>query len=106
MLCEQVINKNPAIIGLIKDLKKRNTEEISRLIKDGQLKGVFKKNVDVILLMNTMVGNITQMMISLDYYREYHELQNIPDDQFFEQIKHKLSEHIKILIKVLLTNEA
>ena len=106
MVCEQVINKNPAIINLIYDLKKKNTEEIYKLIKDGQEKGVFKKNVDVMLLMNTLVGNITQMMISIDYYRDFHGLQSIPDDQFYEQIKQKLSDHLKVLIKVLLTNEA
>src|SRR4051812_32626018 len=39
MMCEQVINKNPVIIQLIKDSKKRNAEAISKLIKDGQAKG-------------------------------------------------------------------
>jgi len=106
MVCEQVINKTPAIINLIYDLKKKNAEEINKLIKYGQEKGVFKKNIDVLLLLNTIIGNITQMMISIDYYREFHELQAIPNDQFYEQIKQKLSEHIKVLIKVLLTNEA
>jgi AcrR family transcriptional regulator len=106
MVCEQVINKNPAIIALIYNLKKRNTEEISKLIKDGQEKGAFKKNVDAMLIMNTVIGNITQMMLSLDYYQEFHGLQAIPKDQFHEQIKQKLSDHIKVLIKALLSNEA
>ncbi|HEX8460008.1 MAG TPA: TetR/AcrR family transcriptional regulator [Segetibacter sp.] len=106
MICEQVINKNPAIIHLIYDLKKRNTEEINRLVKDGQEKGAFKKNIDVMLVLNTVIGNITQMMITMDYYREFHGLQAVPEDQFCEQIKQKLSEHIKVLIKVLISNEA
>lgn len=106
MMCEQVINKNPTIISLIHDLKKRNTESIRQLIADGQKKGVFKKNVDVLLLMNTLVGCITQMMLTKDYYKEYNELQSIPEDQFFEQIKRKLSIHIKFLFKALLSYEA
>ena len=106
MMCEQVINKNPVIIHLIHDLKKRNTEAISKLIQDGQKKGAFKKNIDVLLLMNSLIGSITQMMLTKDYYREYNELQNVPDDQFIEQMKQKLSNHIKFLFKALLSYEA
>ena len=105
MICEQVINKNPVIISLIKELKKRNSAEISKLITEGQEKGVFKKNIDVILLMNTLTGFVTQMMTSIDYYREYHELEAIPYDQFFEQFKTKLVDHTKFLFKAILSYE-
>jgi AcrR family transcriptional regulator len=106
MICEQVINKNPVIIDLIKELKKKNTEAINKLIKDGQQKGAFKKNIDVLLLMNTLIGSITQMMLTSDYYKEYNGLKNIPEDQFFEQMKQKLSNHIKFLFKALVSHEA
>jgi hypothetical protein len=56
--------------------------------------------------MNTLIGCITQMLLTLDYYKEFNELQNIPDDQFFEQMKQKLSVHIKFLFKALLSYEA
>jgi AcrR family transcriptional regulator len=106
MLCEQVINKNPVIISLIHDLKKKNAEAVNKLIKDGQQKKAFKKNVDVLLLMNTLIGSITQMLLTSDYYKEYNDLQSIPQDQFFEQVKEKLSKHIKFLFKALLSYEA
>ncbi len=106
MLCEQVINKNPVIINLIHDLKKRNVEEFTKLITDGQQKGAFKNNIDVLLLMNTLIGVVTQMMLTLDYYREYNNLKNVSDNQLYEQIKLKLTEHIKVLFKALLSYEA
>ncbi|MDQ6813489.1 MAG: hypothetical protein M3040_07135, partial [Bacteroidota bacterium] len=106
MICEQVINKNPVIINLIYDLKKKNSEAVSKLIKDGQQKQAFKNNVDVLLLINTLIGSITQMMLTSDYYKEYNNLQSIPDDQFFEQVKEKMSNHIKFLLKALLSYEA
>jgi AcrR family transcriptional regulator len=105
MMCEQVINKNPVIINLIHDLKRKNTEAISKLIRDGQEKGVFKKNVDVLLLMNSLIGTITQMMLTADYYKEYNELQNVPDDEFLDQLKQKLSNHLKFLFKAFLSYE-
>lgn len=106
MMCEQVINKNPIIINLIHDLKKRNTDSIIRIIVDGQQKEAFKKDIDVLLLMNSLIGSITQMMLTKDYYKEYYNLQNVPDDQFSEQIKQKMSTHIKFLFKALLSYEA
>jgi len=106
MICEQVINKNPTIISLITDLKKKNVEEISKIIERGQKKGEFKKNVDVILLMNTLIGCVTQMMISIEHYREYNNLQAVPQDDFTQQVKTKLGKHIKFLLKALLSYEA
>lgn len=106
MLCEQLANKNTVIISLISDLKKRNTEEFGKLIKDGQQKGAFKKDIDVLLLMNTLIGSVTQTMITLTYYREYHQLTDISDNLFYDIVRQKLSVHIKFLFKALLSYEA
>ena len=106
MTCEQVVNKNPVIIKMINDLKKRNADEIAKLIKDGQQKHAFKSNVDVLLLMNTLVGTVTQTMITMDYYREYYNLKKIPDIQFYQDIKQKLRDHVNLLFKALLSYEA
>ena len=105
MICEQVVNKNPVIIRLINDLKLRNAETITRLIKDGQKKGAFKKNIDVVLMMSTMMGTITQVMISQDYYREFHNLQALSAEQFVIHITKKLKTHIKTLFKEILVYE-
>lgn len=106
MICEQVVNKNPVIIQMINGLKLKNAEEITRLIKEGQKKGVIRKNVDVVLMMSTLIGTVTQLMISLDYYREFHNLQSLTDEQFNTQIIKKLRTHIKVLFKALLSYEA
>ncbi len=106
MMCEQVINKNPVIINLINDLKKKNLEEFNKLIKDGQQKGVFKKDVDILLLMNILIGSISQMMMTIDQYRELNGLQNVSEEQVYDQMKKKLSENTKVLFKALLSYEA
>lgn len=106
MICEQVINKNPIIIKLVTDIKKRNSELIGQLIKEGQKKGVFKKKVDILLMMSTMIGTMSQMMISQDFYREVNNLGALSEEEFELHIKKKLSKHIKNLFKAILTNEA
>jgi AcrR family transcriptional regulator len=106
MHCEQVINKNPAVINLIKEWKKKNTAIITQLIKDGQKKKAFKKKVDVVLLLSSMVGTINQMMINHEYYREINNLKNMPDNEFEELLKKNISVHIKNVFKTILINDA
>jgi len=106
MMCEQVINKNPVIIDLIYDLKKKNLEEFSKIINDGQQKGVFKKDTDALLLTNIITGTISQTMTTLNLYRELNGQVDAPDDEVYNHMKKKLSEKIKVLFKALLSYEA
>ena len=99
-------NKNPAILKAANSVKIRNAEVVNELIKDGQKKGVFKKKIDVILMMNTMVGTVSQTMMSQTYYREFNKQQDMPDKEFEVLLKRRLSIHIKTLFKAILTNEA
>ncbi|MDB5230540.1 MAG: TetR/AcrR family transcriptional regulator [Chitinophagaceae bacterium] len=107
MTCEQMMHKNDSpITELMIQMKKRNAEAVSQLLKDGQKKGVFKKNVDVLFLMMTMVGTLTQMIISKPFYKEYNNLQSLPEEKFNQQFRKKISDHIKLLFKAILIHEA
>jgi len=106
VFCEQILNKNPMVIQIVNEYKKKNIAIITELIKEGQQKKVFKNKVDVVMMMNTMVGTVAQMMVSLDYYRDIHNLLDMPDIEFEKLIKRKLSIHIKTLFKAILTYEA
>jgi len=106
LYCEQVLNKNPIIINVMNEFKKRHIAVISELLKDGQRKGLFKKKVDVVFMLNTMVGTVAQMIMSFDYYRDINNLQDMPDAEFENMIKRKLGIHIKTLFKAILTYEA
>lgn len=106
MLSEQVINKNPVIIKLVSEIKKRNAELINKLLIDGEEKGVFKKDVDVVFLMSTMVGTVMQVLINQSFYRNFNCLKKMSSKNFEEAIQQKLSIHIKNIFKALLINEA
>lgn len=105
MICEQASNKNAAIMEKVKKLKVKNAELITELIKEGQKKGVFKKKVDVILMLNTMVGTVWQTMITKDHYREFSGNQSLSEEEYEKLLKKKLILHIKALFKAILTNE-
>lgn len=106
MLGAQVTNKNPFILKAADNVKIKNAAVVSELIKDGQKKGVFKKKIDVVMMLNTMVGTVSQTMMSQHYYREFNNQQDMPDEEFLAVLKRRLSLHIKILFKAILTNEA
>jgi AcrR family transcriptional regulator len=106
MVGVQVTNKNPAILKAANNIKLRNTAVVTELIKEGQKKGVFKKKIDVVLMLNTMIGTVSQSLISMDYYREFNNQQDLNEEEFQLIFKRRLSIHIKTLFKVILTNEA
>jgi AcrR family transcriptional regulator len=105
MFCEQVLNKNPFVIKMVNGLKLRNLAVISELIQDGQKKGAFKKKIDVVLMLNTMMGTVSHMIVSYEYYREFNKMEDMPDEEFFRIFKKKLSDHIKTLYKAILMYE-
>lgn len=105
MICEQIINKNPAIAELLKNIKLKNASIIGELIKDGQKKGDFRKKVDVVMLLSIMMGTITQLMINHDFYRDFNKLQELPDLELEQLLQHRTTSAIKKIFKSLLVNE-
>ena len=105
LLCEQIINQNPTIIQLMEKMKTRNSDSVNELIRYGQKKGAFKKNIDTPMLTGTLVGTVSQILISTDFYKHYHHLEAMSEEEFDRFIKKKLSVHIKNIYKAILTHE-
>jgi len=105
MVREQVLNHTGITAELIFQMKKRNQELITRLIHQGQKKGEFKKNIDIPLMMVTMIGTGNNMVATQHYYRQINNLQSMSEEEFQKHIKKKLSQHLKKIFKAILTNE-
>lgn len=106
MMREQVASHRHVVTGLIQEYKKRNQVLVKQLIQEGQKSGDFVKNIDIPLLMTTLVGTVSHMITTQHFYKEINNLQAMPDEQFQKLIKKKLSAHIKFLFKAILTHEA
>jgi AcrR family transcriptional regulator len=105
MVREQIAQKYEPITKLILDAKKRNQELVKKLITDGQKKGVFKKNVDLSLVLITVIGTANQMISTQHIYREINNLEHLSDEDFQKLIRKRLSVHLKTLFKAILTYE-
>ena len=102
MICEQMLEKNNSIHHLLKRLKTSNLELIGKLIEDGQQKKVFRKDIDVALLMNTLMGTSMQTFSNADFYRQYYNLEEISMKDYHEILQQKLSKHIKEVFKAII----
>ena len=105
MVREQVVHHTGITGQLIFQMKKRNQELISRLIHEGQKRGEFKKNIDIPLMMATLIGTANSIVSAQYYYKEINNLQSMTEEEFQKHIKKKLSQHLKKIFKAILTNE-
>ena len=105
MMREQLTDKHTPVSDMIIDLKKKNLELVKLLVLDGQKKGVFKKNIDVAMMMSTMIGTVSQTLLSQPFYRKINGMEDYTEAEFKKHIRKKLSVHLKKLFKALLTYE-
>jgi AcrR family transcriptional regulator len=105
MVREQMMNNNEFITAQIYDLKVRNQALIKQLISEGQDAGVFKKDIDIHLLLITMIGTVSQLVTTQHFYKTIQGLQSLSDEEFQAHIRTKLSEHLKKIFKAILSNE-
>ena len=102
---EQMADVKGATTKLIHDLKKKNQELVQQLISEGQKNGEFKKNIDVPMLMATLIGTTAHIVTTQHYYRKLNNLEDMSDDEFERHIKKKLSNYLKSLFKSTLSYE-
>jgi AcrR family transcriptional regulator len=102
---EQVLNTTGSISDLILQMKRTNFELIHKLVDEGQKKGEFKEDIDISLMMSTMIGTANNLITSKYYYRELNNLQQIPEPEFQNYLRLKLSVYLKQLFKIILSNE-
>jgi AcrR family transcriptional regulator len=104
MMCEQMREDN-VVSKYIRELKTNNLDSIKKLINAGQKAGEFKKNIDIMMMMWTMAGTVSQAVTSQWLYKEINGLEKMPEEEYQKHIQKKLTIHLKNLFKKTLTNE-
>lgn len=99
------IDRNSPIFSKIVAFRKRSREKMQLVIEEGQNIGVFKKNVDVILLSCVFIGTINHAITNTPYYSE---LYNIPEDDrlaYRKNFLNKLTNELISIITIYLTHD-
>lgn len=100
----ELSNKKRAVdIKSFTEVKRQNLISLQKIITEGQEKGIFKKDINVILLPPTILGTFFHFQMNRPYFEELLDLRT--DEAFDNYIKTDLTKHIKQTIKALLINE-
>lgn len=99
------VDKDSIIFAKVVKSRMENRKTIESVIKKGQATGLFRKDVEVVMLACIMVGAINQVISNMPYYSLVY---NIPDDNeelYQQKVVKKLSKELKTMLKAYLTND-
>lgn len=102
---EQLRNEASELRNMLFEMKKKNQQVVQRLISDGQKAGDFKKNVDIPMLMCTMIGTVNHLMSVQHFYKDINNLQHLSEEDIQKNLKKKLNLHLKFIFKAILNND-
>ncbi len=105
MTRQQMADIKSTMTQLILDLKTTNQELVKKLVREGQKRGEFKKNIDIALMMATLIGTTSHVITTQHYYKKMNNLESLSNEEFQKHIKKKLGNHLKSLFKATLTYE-
>lgn len=85
------------------DIKKENLGAFVKIIEEGQNAGIFRKDVNIVLIPPTIMGTIVHFQMNRTFLAP---VLGLHDDEAFEAyIQNELTAHIKQTIKALLVHE-
>ncbi|WP_221391304.1 TetR/AcrR family transcriptional regulator [Dyadobacter sp. NIV53] len=98
-------NRTPIISELLEGLKTNNLKAIQKLISEGQQTGTFRNDIDVFMLSTAMFGTINQALSTQAFYKKFHDLHALSQQDLENSLKQKLSIHLRKLFMVNLIEE-
>lgn len=85
------------------EIKKSNLKSLELIIREGQSKGVFRKDVIIPLLTPTILGTYFHFQMNKPFFEEILDLKT--DESYNNYVKTNLTKHIQQTIKALLIYE-
>ena len=85
------------------EVKKQNFEIIKKIIVEGQEKGIFKQDINLILIPSSILGPFFHFQMNRPNYEEMLDLKT--DEAYDNYIKNELTKHIQQTIQSLLLHE-
>ncbi len=85
------------------DIKNQNMAAFRRIIEDGQQQGVFRKDINTLLIPPTIMGTIVHFRMNRSFLGPLLGLDT--DEKLENYISNELTQHIKQTIKALLVHE-
>ncbi|WP_348798945.1 TetR/AcrR family transcriptional regulator [Flavobacterium adhaerens] len=97
-------NKRGINLKAFTDLKMANLKSMKSIISEGQEKGMFQKNINIPLLIPSILGPYFHFHLNRPFYENLFQLDT--EEKYDNYIKTTLTMHIQQTIKALLTHES
>jgi len=85
------------------ELKKENLKTLENIIKEGQEKGIFRKDIIIPLITSTIMGTFFHFYMNRPFFENLLNLNT--EESYNNYIKNDLTKHIQQTIKALLIYE-
>jgi len=82
------------------DVKKKNLESLTHIIRAGQEQGIFREDINIPLIPPTILGTFFHFQMNRPFFEDVLGLET--DEKYEAYIKNQLTDHIKRTIKALL----
>ena len=100
---ETASNKRNINFSAFTEVKKENLLSFQKIIEEGQKTGIFKKNINIPLIMPIVIGALTHFNNSRVFFEDILGLKT--DQEFDLYVQNEFTKHIQQTIKALLVYE-
>lgn len=101
----KAMDRSSPVYRMVREMKTQNKALLAQTIREGQEKGVFKKDVDVTMLVYSIVGVLNYIVSNKPFICEDYNLDQDDDEAFREKVVDKMAQHIKDSIIALISLE-
>lgn len=102
MSAELATHNNAVLISLINRFMHQQAGFMARVIKQGQQQQLFKKNINLLFILSTLVGTLNQLILNNNQYWKYRNGQVISEGMVQPKFLHRLRNYLNTLFKAML----
>lgn len=99
------VDKESVIFAKVVKSRMDNRKTIESVIKKGQAKGLFRKDIDVVMLACIMIGSINQVISNTPYYSQVYHIADNDETAYQNKVVKKLNKELKTMLKAYLSND-
>ncbi|MEY4292719.1 MAG: hypothetical protein RIQ61_1096 [Bacteroidota bacterium] len=93
MVHAQLNPHNSTIMELMNSYKEEQIKQLEKIIKDGQKKKLFLKNIDIPFMISLNIGCISQFILNIDFYNKIYN-KKTDKDKNLEKIKNNFKSNL------------